>query len=305
MQLKKRYSFLYLPDGQGPSRTIRLPVWSVHLAAMAVAGLLLVAGLYIVDWSLGTAWRPGGSPLAVQNDLLRRDAARFESRLASIQGDLDAVFAYQQMVAAAVDLQPLDAQVRAGGVGGRGPLQAMRELPDQPAQPAIADLESLLRQARIQRQGLAAMIDSLAARQDSRDRLPSIRPCDTGWISSRFGMRTDPFTNKQAFHRGLDFSVPVGTPVRATADGVIASVEKQRGLGRMIKIDHGGGVMTIYGHLQTVQAARGQKVLRGEVIALSGSSGRSTAPHLHYEIRIGGHAVNPLTYILDSYAELR
>jgi murein DD-endopeptidase MepM/ murein hydrolase activator NlpD len=115
-------------------------------------------------------------------------------------------------------------------------------------------------------------------------------------------MRTDPFTGKQAFHRGIDFSLPVGSPVRVTGDGVVTSVQRQRGLGNVIKIDHGDGVTTVYAHLHKILAEKGQKVARGEIIAESGNTGRSTAPHLHYEIRINGRAVNPLGHILDSYA---
>ena len=92
---------------------------------------------------------------------------------------------------------------------------------------------------------------------------------------------------------------------RVTADGVVASVEKQRGLGRLVKVDHGNGVVTVYAHLQESRVKKGQRVGRGEVIALSGNSGRSTAPHLHYEVRVRDRAVNPLNYILDTYADLR
>ncbi len=302
MQLKRIYSFLYLPENQGESRTFRISARALLAAATALCLLLAATALYIVDWSVGAAWRPGGSPLAVQNAFLQREAARFEHRVAVLQSDLEAVFAYQQMIAAAVEIEPLDAQVLLAGVGGRGPLTTLTE---QPEADAVTDLESLLRQARIQRRGMAAILDTLSARQETRDRVPSIRPCDIGWVSSRFGMRRDPFTGKQTFHRGLDFSVPIGTPVRSTADGVVVAVAKERGLGRLVRIDHGNGVETIYGHLLQASVKPGQRVSRGEVIALSGSSGRSTAPHLHYEVRIGGRAVNPLTYILDSYAELR
>jgi murein DD-endopeptidase MepM/ murein hydrolase activator NlpD len=84
---------------------------------------------------------------------------------------------------------------------------------------------------------------------------------------------------------------------------VVRTVEKQRGLGRLVKIDHGGNVMTVYAHLHEARVARGDRVARGQVVALSGNSGRSTAPHLHYEVRLGGRTVNPLTYILDTYAD--
>ena len=302
MPFKRRYKLLYLPDDDGHSREFRVPAWGIAAVACMCLLLLIGAGLYLVDVSIGVAWRPGGSPLMHENSRLRLDTARFEARVAAIQNDLDALFSYQRLVAGAVDVEPLDAQVRAAGIGGREPLHVVQEVPG-PA-PA-ADLDVLLRQARIQRRGMAAILDTLAVRQELRDRIPSIRPCDTGWVSSRFGMRRDPFTGKQAFHQGIDFSLPTGTPVRVTADGVVVSVEKQRGLGRLVKVDHGGGIVTVYGHLQESQVSRGQAVKRGEVIALSGSSGRSTAPHLHYEVRVGGRAVNPLGYILDTYAELR
>ena len=301
MRLKKHYQIIYIPSGHGPSRSYRIPALGL-LAGTVLLGLLVAgSALYVVDWSLGVAWKPGGSPLALQNDQLLRETARFENRLSAIRNDLDHVFAYQRMVAEAVDLAPLDPQVRAAGAGGRGPLLADDARDDTRL---LADIETLLRQARVQRLGMAALLDTLDARQQVRDRIPSIRPVDIGWVSSRFGMRRDPFTGKQSFHPGLDFSVPLGTPVRSTADGVVVSVEKQRGLGRMVAIDHDGGVKTLYAHLQKAMVTRGQRVARGKVIALSGNSGRSTAPHLHYEVRIGNRAVNPLTYILDSYAEL-
>jgi len=150
-----------------------------------------------------------------------------------------------------------------------------------------------------------AMLDTLTDRETVRGRIPSIRPLDTGWISSRFGFRNDPFTTKQTFHRGLDFSTPVGTPVRVTGDGVVQAVQQQRGFGKVIKVDHGDGIVTVYAHLDEALVKKGAKVARGDVIARSGNSGRSSAPHLHYEIRVSSRPVNPLSYILDSYASRR
>ncbi len=302
MPLKRRYKILYLPDDDGRSREFRFPGWGIAAVAFACLLLAVGTGLYLVDLSTGVAWRPGGSPLLHENSRLRLDAARFEAKVATIQNELDALFSYQRLVAGVVDVEPLDAQVRAAGIGGRQPLDLMQEVPGSAP---VADLETLLRQARIQRRGMVAILDTLSVRQELRDRVPSIRPCDIGWVSSRFGMRRDPFTGKQAFHRGIDFSLPTGSPIRVTADGVVLTVEKQRGLGRVVMVDHGGGVVTVYGHLQESHVSRGQSVKRGEIIALSGSSGRSTAPHLHYEVRIGGRSVNPLGYILDTYADLR
>lgn len=300
MNLRKRYSFLYIPDDDGRTREMRVPRLVIAGTILAVFVLLVAGGLYVVDWVQGVAWRPGGSPVVLQNLELRNEVGRFESRITAMQADLDDVFAYQQRLAEAIDVRPLDTEARAAGIGGREPLAVTSELATVRSLP---DLEQLLHQSRIQRAGMAALLDTLATRAEMRDRIPSIRPCDVGWLSSRFGKRKDPFTGKQAFHRGLDFSIPAGTPVRTTADGVVKTVEKQRGLGRLVKIDHGDGLLTVYGHLQRAKVKTGQHVSRGDVIALSGNSGRSTAPHLHYEVRVAGRVVNPLTYILDTYAE--
>lgn len=295
----KRYSFLYLPEDDGRTRQIRIPRLVV-VGIAAVAALLTVASsLYLVDLVTGSAWRPGGANVVRENIALRQQVETFEARVAAMQQDLDEVFAYQQAVAAAVDLVPLDAETRAAGVGGRFPLNMLGENDELAIAPR---LDELLRQSRIQREGMAALLDSLGARSEARDRMPSIRPCDIGWLSSRFGKRRDPFTGRQAFHRGLDFSLPVGTAVRVTAAGRVVASEKQRGLGRLVKVDHGNGLMTVYGHLHESLVEVGQEVSRGEIIARSGNSGRSTAPHLHYEVRVAGRAVNPLTYILDTYA---
>jgi murein DD-endopeptidase MepM/ murein hydrolase activator NlpD len=216
---------------------------------------------------------------------------------------------FQNMMAAAIDLPVIDEETFSAGVGGRNHLDyADAEMPafefeeGIPAEDLGDDLQLMLRQARIQKQGYMAMLDTLNTRAVVRGKIPSIRPTDTGWLSSRFGFRKDPFTEKQTFHRGLDFSVPLGTPVRVTGDGVILAVQQQRGFGRVIKVDHGGGVVTVYAHLDQQLVKKGDKVSRGDVIGKSGSTGRSSAPHLHYEIRVSNRPVNPLAYILDSYA---
>jgi len=163
MVLRKRYSFLFIPEGNGRSREVRIPRWSVLAAGGALLVLLVSAGLYLVDWAAGAAWRPGGSALAVENERLRETIDRFETRTASLQQELDRVFKYQQLIARTVDVEPLDAQARAGGIGGRTPLTLAGDLPGHSA---ALDLETLLRQARIQQRGMTALLDTLAARQE-------------------------------------------------------------------------------------------------------------------------------------------
>ncbi|MCP4292867.1 MAG: M23 family metallopeptidase [bacterium] len=224
---------------------------------------------------------------------------------------MDQSFEMQNMVATAVNLNPLDEETFAAGIGGRESLSYLdSEIPGYDSRQPFSDefsglgeeVNLMLRQARIQRQGYQAMLDTLSSHKDIRCKIPSIRPIDIGWVSSRFGLRDDPFTGKGRFHHGLDFSAPTGTEVRVTGDGVVVLVQHQRGLGKVIKVDHGNSVVTVYAHLNRQDVKKGDLVKRGQVIATSGNTGRSTAPHLHYEIRIQGRSVNPVSYILDSYA---
>ncbi len=128
---------------------------------------------------------------------------------------------------------------------------------------------------------------------------PSIRPVKGGWISSGFGYRTSPFTGRREFHRGLDIANKNGTPVYATADGTITYAGKKGYYGNFISIKHGYGLVTRYGHLSKILKKRGTKVKRGDIIGNIGNTGRSTGPHIHYEVKINKVAVNPLKYILN------
>ncbi len=129
------------------------------------------------------------------------------------------------------------------------------------------------------------------------DATPSIMPA-RGWISSGFRYRIDPFTKKRTWHNGLDISAPEGSPVYAPANGVITYRGYQGGFGNLLEITHGGGLKSRYGHLKKFNVSKGQRVKRGDLIGYIGSTGRSTAPHLHYEIIKDDKAINPMKYII-------
>ncbi|MFV2057270.1 MAG: M23 family metallopeptidase [Thiohalomonadales bacterium] len=130
-----------------------------------------------------------------------------------------------------------------------------------------------------------------------REVVPTGRPIKKGWLSSYFGMRADPFTGKQERHKGLDFAGKQGGDVVAVASGVITWAGNRYGYGRLVEINHGSGYSTRYGHSQKLLVKIGQKVKKGDVIAEIGSSGRSTGPHVHFEVHKNGKVVDPLKYI--------
>ncbi len=126
---------------------------------------------------------------------------------------------------------------------------------------------------------------------------PSLWPVDGALMRSAFGHRTDPFSGEGAFHTGVDISAPTGTPVHATAGGTVINADWENGYGRLVVIEHGGGLQTYYAHLSKFSVKTGQEVRRGDQVGLVGTSGRTTAAHLHYEVRIGGNPTNPYIYL--------
>ena len=127
--------------------------------------------------------------------------------------------------------------------------------------------------------------------------IPNLWPVD-GRLMGSFGMRQDPFSGEgQEFHKGVDISAPVGTPVHVTADGIVAFADMESGYGRLVVIDNGGGYETWYAHMSKFYVHTGQEVRRGELVGAVGTSGRVTAPHLHYEVRVNGRPMNPYQYL--------
>jgi len=142
--------------------------------------------------------------------------------------------------------------------------------------------------------------------QDTRTKasIPSRQPVEDVSLSSNFGSRSDPFNGKRRLHQGIDIPGPIGTPIYATADGVVRRAQWANGYGNLVEISHGNGLETRYGHLSKLIAQPNERVRRGQLIGLMGSTGRSTGSHLHYEVRIAGNAVNPIPYIDGTNYEL-
>ena len=160
-----------------------------------------------------------------------------------------------------------------------------------PLEPVKADSDSTFKQ-------LFSSWKKLDNLQVGAIAVPSEKPVKMAAFTSGYGTRSDPFNGSVARHMGIDLAGPIGTPIYATADGVVsASGYNNGGYGNLIKLDHGRGVETRYGHLSAMLVADGQRVARGQLIGRMGSTGRSTGSHLHYEVRIEGKAVNPIPFM--------
>ena len=168
-------------------------------------------------------------------------------------------------------------------------------------------MDMLARQLYMQSQSFDEVVEYYKNHEDMLNHLPAIQPVankDLKRMASGYGYRIHPIYQTRIFHEGMDFSCDIGTPVYATADGVIKKARWESGYGYLITIDHGYGYETRYAHLKSFNVKAGQKVVRGEVIALSGNSGRSSGPHVHYEVLQKGRPVNPANYyFMDLDAE--
>jgi murein DD-endopeptidase MepM/ murein hydrolase activator NlpD len=164
------------------------------------------------------------------------------------------------------------------------------------------DNPSILDEAKFLQESLQDLVETIRERREILDSTPSIVPVDAKdyWFSSGFGWRRSPFTGRKEFHEGLDISAPHGTPIIAPGQGRVVKMGHHKYLGKYLKLDHGRKLITTYAHLSGFNVSLGQKIQRGQVIAYMGSSGRTTGPHLHYEIAIKGKSVNPLQQMLNA-----
>ncbi|MBS0364441.1 MAG: M23 family metallopeptidase [Proteobacteria bacterium] len=176
-----------------------------------------------------------------------------------------------------------------GGSDGEG---VSAQIPDLSAM-----VDSLEKRVDLRETQFSALQNAIMVRKLKQETQPEGSPVKSGFISSYFGERADPFDGREAFHKGLDFAASAGTKVLAVATGVVTWAGDRSGYGKLVEINHGDGYATRYGHNERMLVSVGQTVTRGQPIALMGSTGHSTGPHVHFEVLRNGRPVNPLTFI--------
>lgn len=282
--MKQQYFVVVLAHSlHGRLRRIHIP----HQALYVVLGLALFGSVSLfgmVSSYLRMTWKVANyNSLREQVDVLRtqyqalqRDNSQKQEQLASLQ------------------LMASEVSVAMGMKKGlEGADSIAEEGPLVPSYRESIESYNFLKSASFSR------INHVYARQWQKNIVPSMWPVN-GQLLSRFGDRQDPFSGEGSMHPGVDISASTGTPVHAAADGIVSMAEFYAGYGRLVTVDHGGGMSTRYGHLSKFAVVPGQEVRRGDVIGYSGSSGRATGAHLHFEVRLGGSPVNPYPYLKRS-----
>lgn len=313
MKESRYFTLMIMPDtSTAEVRRVRL---SRRLVLGTIAGaltLVLVAlSVLARDVSLWDQEREN-QRLRSENEALRARAERIDLRLGNIEQTVERIDQLDAKLRASVLVSDPDRHLAIGSVGEveapqgspaaeAGVANLRRDLLGSPLQ-SIDRVQARVSILELVADATARSVSALSAYLEDQGALLSTTPSRAparGFISSIFGMRIDPFTGLPQMHAGLDFSANIGATVSATADGLVIFSGADSAFGKLVKIDHGHGLITWYGHLSETHAKVGRTVTRGQRIGAVGNTGRSTGPHLHYEVRLKGIAQDPHRFMLD------
>jgi murein DD-endopeptidase MepM/ murein hydrolase activator NlpD len=299
---KQFVTLMYLPGEAGRIRRYHLPrVWITRAGSALGIALVLLCGLSL-DYVRARRQVVELERLRSETEEQREQILAYSRQMEDIAGHLDRISQLDRKLRVITNLDPAE-PLPLPGIGG------IEGSPIEPHQLAGATRQSRHRRmtemlgqlttaAGAEAQSLGALISHLEHQTARLGSTPSIAPA-RGWITSTFGYRQSPFTGGREFHKGLDIAGRSRTPIVASADGDVVFAGERRALGNSVTLRHGYGIETIYGHLEELEVKAGDKVKRGQKIGLMGNTGRSTGPHLHYQVHVNGTPVDPRNYILD------
>jgi murein DD-endopeptidase MepM/ murein hydrolase activator NlpD len=307
--MRQKLSFLILSDTGSPVKQLTVSRDHLRYIGLGVAACLILLVFVTYDYlALKVTFNKKKieSKIGKQADEIisqRKQIQKFADEITSLKSNLVALNDFEKKIRIIANIEEPAYQDSLFGVGGSIPEDLDSQIPlTEKHNSLIREMHTQtqqLNQASVEQQKeFESLFERLESQRNLLSSTPAIRPTE-GWLSSGFGYRKSPFTDLREFHKGLDIAGRKGTSIVATADGIVTFVGNNGFLGKMIKIDHGHGMVTRYGHIQKALKKRGEAVKRGETIALMGSTGRSTGPHIHYEVHLNGIPANPKKYILN------
>lgn len=311
MVIMKKKLTLLIFDGTGtPVKQTSIPRMLLPMAFMIVMAASAVLYLGISDYLRLKKEVKDVHHLRSSLQMQDERVVQHQSQIVSFSNKIDALNAklaelghFEQKIRIIANLEPNKDGSSFFGVGGSDPedLDPTTML-EQDYQELVRDMHVEINEidhaSHNQQRSFSSIFSQLEGKRNLLAATPSIRPLK-GWVSSRFGYRESPFTGRREFHRGLDIATHAGSPIIAPANGLVTYAGRKGLMGNMVAIEHGFGMVTRYGHAQKILKKKGERVKRGETIALVGNTGRSTGPHLHYEVRLNGVAVNPVNYFFN------
>jgi murein DD-endopeptidase MepM/ murein hydrolase activator NlpD len=294
----RRYTFVIADRQTGVVHRLTISLWPT---------VAIIAGLFSLPVliGMGARWsaratigdlQSTNAALQVENASYREATGQLANQVSALQTAVDEIgehAAVDPNASRAMDKLPSIVKSRAMGGSSSAIAPVLKSGLSSSPDTVLGVLSDLLGALNSR---LDTVRDSVERRHALAAATPSIWPV-AGWLTSSYGNRTDPFTNDNDFHPGLDISAEYGQPVLATGDAIVASAGPNGAYGNMVALDHGFGIMTKYGHLSRIAVMGDQKVKRGDVIGYVGSTGRSTGAHLHYEVWMNGKLTNPMTLL--------
>jgi murein DD-endopeptidase MepM/ murein hydrolase activator NlpD len=289
---KKHSTIIFVPHARAKFRKVRISHRALFSAVSLITSSLCLSTFFSVQYFASISRTHELSRLKSENRDLQQANAQFSKSIDSLRSQLRSVEEKTRKLAIIAGVSPLD-EANQGGVGG------VRQNEEQ-GSPYGDEIDKMAFRSRRLETDLSVLEQKLVAQYQLLSSTPSIAPV-RGILTDGFGGRSDPFTGEPGNHNAVDISSAVGQPVRAPADGIVVKAEWANGYGNVIYLSHGYGYSTRYGHLSGYNVKPGQRVKRGDIIGFVGSTGRSTGPHLHYEVRMNGNPVNPLEYVLNAF----
>ena len=284
--MARRFSVIVIPEGNSKVSRFRF--------SSGIVKFVICCGVLVMGLSAFFTYRYFNLKVDLA-ELQRLRISTIEQRqtLKSLAADLNEV--HQQMD----DLAESEARVRQLANLDAAPQEipvAIGGIPEHESSPAVDEIQRQINELQVaidlRRQSQEAVRNLLNDQVSLSRATPRGWPTK-GWVTSYFGMRKSPFTGRRVMHEGLDIAANIGTPVMATADGIVSQARYSHDYGKMVVIEHGYGYRTIFGHNSKILVKAGQRVKRGDVISKVGNTGRSTGPHLHYELRLNGVPIDP------------
>lgn len=311
------YTFLIVPEKTSNIRRWVFPSWIIKSAAFGFAFIILIGGIMIFNYWYVLSQIGENKQLKLENRRLRQQVQIFQNKISTVESTLERVktFATRLKVIMHAEEPVTTLEGKLPDATTLTPGNAV-----EPTPPSQENSETFLDPEKIQLKKEYAQLESrigllsseaFKAEEMLQDQyeilydkkaflaaLPTRQPAP-GYFTSGFGVRTSPIGNRVKMHEGLDIANRIGTVVRAPAHGEVSFANSKAGYGMVLIINHGYGIETWYGHLKHFLVRPGDKVVRGSKIALLGNTGRSTGPHVHYEVRVHGYPVDPRSYIFE------
>lgn len=302
------YTIMIIPENSSKARQIHLPAWLVRAGLVILPVMILIALTLFLDYRFVANQVYENRELQSENRRLRQNVQLYQNRMEALESSLDRIENFSarlKMITNLMDQDQLSQHLELPPPNAAANLAFGSKSVEVPEDSKLTkkedqSFEKLSLQSLTLEQNLHDLYELLSDQKSFLNALPTKKPAE-GYFTSGFGVRLSPLGDGgEKMHEGLDVANVVGTPIRSPALASVVYAGRKSGYGQIVILDHGYGLETWYGHTSKVLVKPGQKVRRGQTIALIGNSGRSTGSHLHYEVRVHGIPVDPLAYILEN-----